>query len=1686
MRKYLNLRANIALGLIFAFLLNTFGTIPICPIACSAEVEEFRLPAPGVMVRLSPEFNPAILKGIKIHPDNPFRFDFILDQGDHPVVDPSSKKAGPLPGGEEARRESIKLIKYFLASLTIPEKDLWVNLSPYEKDRIIPQSFGLTEMGWDLLAEDYMLKQITASLIYPEGETGKKFWKRIYEEAYKKFKTTNIPVNTFNKVWIVPEKAVVFENVKSGTAYIVESKLKVMLEQDYLALGKDSGQPNHPVVGPKVRLPGGEEVNALGSQIIREIVIPELTKEVNEGKNFAQLRQVYNSLILATWYKKKIKDSILEQVYADKNKIKGAEYTNSVIKGGQANHPVVDPASKAAGPLPGGGEVERIYEQYLEAFKKGVYNYIKEEQDPLTHQPTPRKYFSGGFNLMFHNTEFSVGHSFNKAMLNKITKSILVTAVLMGTAINGHAIAQNIPDQTSQAQDMGTIDIEALKAALKSPIQEIYSPAANSLAESDDPRAAIALIDELLKGKNNYLKTTILYLFRDKYAPGIVEATVEVSKDPDPNVREFAAMALYEKNGRPDAVKALLVLSKDRVPKVRIMALKSLGQQDDPRTNAILIDAWQNDQDPKVRLEALKAVAIQDDPEVIDLLSAILENKKSDDEARRIAIDSLTDKYNLKPENYDLKVLNVLFYALKHEPNSGLRESIIYGLRETIEDREHLYHESRMKKNQRVNILRAFATSALKDPDREVRQLAANSWKMSRTDQAQLNTSAYLKAARDRAMASGALVALNTIPPEEFEQVKSEINAIAEKTDTEGTMDPISDDIWEKIRLKDHESGLSQVYRDPQGKVLGFVLAYPDEEKTVDIEKFAVESGSRRLGIGTKLLNALAKRADDEGINELHLGVFKTNNVAQAFYGSMGFRNETPTDAQKYPWIKEAFRYVVSAKELLDNTDTKLKAGEGAMVISDEQLLTMMSDSARNETLLHNALNALNNLVPSLNYEILNEKIPQAQTTLDIIGGQRVKGVFAKLQNFDSSTKKDIETAREIAGELLETLSILEEQRARWELIKLRGSFLEHYESLQKVINNFNKAIQRLNDWLRDIVPGMVEARQRKAEMTAKILPTFFHQFRTWLAPALTLYDMRIESSIDHRKSEMIDQELKQIVAKRNLLGDVAWGDISIQTKALIFEETKIYTQSLTGKLLNLLSGMQGENIIKMINCIRNIQELLVKGWGQSLEKQETNINEIIDTVTYVHPQDIGLTLDLDPNVGNILVDPLYIRDALANLCKNAIEAVEADQAVPKELIVRTKLTDEGQRMTISISDTGKGIDPQDLPRLFDPYFTKGKVGGTGLGLPIAKEIIEQHGGTITVESQLGKGTTFTIHLPVDRAMLRMADGTRIPVPSDDLQMDGARKEEYLRYNRNSEVRGIKQKILDNIEHIPFQRFLEALYHAVDAFNKDNINDKEPYAVMWGLPHSSERWVYELAFPRLAIKPAMTFYYSPAALKRALADGIKHIVITDDAAYSGHGMHGYLMKLPQGVRYSVIVPFMLPYAEDELKAYPSFKFYMTGFLPTMRDILTEQEKIILDQESTDKLEYELHKGRSYFSHKIADEWGLSRSIKNLFTLKDDKYIPYKRPNTAYYKKEEEDVRRQKELDSVMSVTGRKGGIDLTPANKVLQTQDNGVAIKFHIDPAILKQLQNAPGFVPVIISIRPMTDLKAFLLNSTV
>jgi hypothetical protein len=310
------------------------------------------LPPPGVMVAVGEAYNPAIIRGLKVFPEEPFRFQFVLDRGN------DVREAANLTA------ESERLIKYFLASLTIPEDEMWVNLSPYEKERIIPREFGQTEMGREFLAQDYLLKQIAASVLYPEGAVGKQFWAEVYSRAQAELGTTDIPLDTFNKVWIMPAKAVVFED--GDKAFVIESRLKVMLDSDYTAMAAVEGNAIAPVL---------TAAQVLGREVLRSIVVPILERDVNEGRNFAPLRQVYNALILATWFKQRIKSGVLAQDYVNQKRISGVTSSDTAI-------------------------AQKVYQQYLTAFKAGVYNYIKEEPDPLTADVLPRKYFSGGVNMI--------------------------------------------------------------------------------------------------------------------------------------------------------------------------------------------------------------------------------------------------------------------------------------------------------------------------------------------------------------------------------------------------------------------------------------------------------------------------------------------------------------------------------------------------------------------------------------------------------------------------------------------------------------------------------------------------------------------------------------------------------------------------------------------------------------------------------------------------------------------------------------------------------------------------------------------------------------------------------------------------------------------------------------------------------------------------------------------------------------------------------------------------------------------------------------------------------------------------------------------------------------------------------------------------------------------------------------
>ena len=119
----------------------------------------------------------------------------------------------------------------------------------------------------------------------------------------------------------------------------------------------------------------------------------------------------------------------------------------------------------------------------------------------------------------------------------------------------------------------------------------------------------------------------------------------------------------------------------------------------------------------------------------------------------------------------------------------------------------------------------------------------------------------------------------------------------------------------------------------------------------------------------------------------------------------------------------------------------------------------------------------------------------------------------------------------------------------------------------------------------------------------------------------------------------------------------------------------------------------------------------------------------------------IQLVTRLAGNLPQVSFDPNQMKQVLINLVKNALEAMDTGGVIT----LTTMALDDQVRL--AVQDTGKGIEPEIIADIFNPFFTTKKT-GTGLGLAVINKIIEDHHGTITVESNKGQGTTFTVQLP--------------------------------------------------------------------------------------------------------------------------------------------------------------------------------------------------------------------------------------------------------------------------------------------------------------------------------------------------
>jgi two-component system NtrC family sensor kinase len=163
-------------------------------------------------------------------------------------------------------------------------------------------------------------------------------------------------------------------------------------------------------------------------------------------------------------------------------------------------------------------------------------------------------------------------------------------------------------------------------------------------------------------------------------------------------------------------------------------------------------------------------------------------------------------------------------------------------------------------------------------------------------------------------------------------------------------------------------------------------------------------------------------------------------------------------------------------------------------------------------------------------------------------------------------------------------------------------------------------------------------------------------------------------------------------------------------------------------------------------------QQLLSFGRGDHLSKT-CDVEQVIAAtikclVRNPAKDNITLQLDLIPGL-NVSIEPCMLQQVVYNLILNARDAMLGKQG---RLKISTSSSDDN-KIKIIVSDSGPGIDPSILSKIFDPFFTtKSKSdetrGGSGLGLAVSKHILQRAGGSISVESELGKGTTFTIELP--------------------------------------------------------------------------------------------------------------------------------------------------------------------------------------------------------------------------------------------------------------------------------------------------------------------------------------------------
>ncbi len=225
-------------------------------------------------------------------------------------------------------------------------------------------------------------------------------------------------------------------------------------------------------------------------------------------------------------------------------------------------------------------------------------------------------------------------------------------------------------------------------------------------------------------------------------------------------------------------------------------------------------------------------------------------------------------------------------------------------------------------------------------------------------------------------------------------------------------------------------------------------------------------------------------------------------------------------------------------------------------------------------------------------------------------------------------------------------------------------------------------------------------------------------------------------------------KEIQSLLALHQKLKEqILHGSSTAVAKLLDEIEAKSETATLHTEVekmcLNSLDGI--ERIQDLVSSLKNFSRL------DEADFKQTDLNENIESTLKIAAHLIrekGIKVEKDfGTLPEIPAYPAQLNQVFLNLITNAVQAITHEKGK-----IKITTRQDGANVVVKVTDNGIGIQPEHLNKIFEPFFTTKEVGkGTGLGLSIVYKIVEKHNGKISVESTVGKGTTFTVVLPIER-----------------------------------------------------------------------------------------------------------------------------------------------------------------------------------------------------------------------------------------------------------------------------------------------------------------------------------------------